>query len=98
MVDLSQRKYEKQISKHGANLNYYNLDISYIMKNPIYTNFHIEPSQSRKRVNLLVIVTSAPIRIERRNAIRETWWRSCQNNTKVYFNNSFCLTHTKLDL
>lgn len=84
MVILSQNKYEKKISKYGDNLDNYNLDISYIMKNPIYTNFHIEPRQSRKRVNLLVIVTSAPSRIERRNAIRDTWWRSCQNNTKVY--------------
>ena len=87
MVDLSRNKYSKRSSKYATNLNYFNLisyNTSYIMKNPIYANFSIKPNQSRKRVNLLVIVTSAPSRIERRNAIRDTWWKSCQNNTKVY--------------
>ena len=87
MVDLSRNKYTKRSSKYATNLSYFNLisyNTSYIMKNPIYANFSIKPNQSRKRVNLLVIVTSAPSRIERRNAIRDTWWKSCRNNTKVY--------------
>ena len=87
MVDLGRNKYSKRSSKYATNLNYFNLisyDINYIMKNPIYANFSIKPNQFRKRVNLLVIVTSAPRRIDRRNAIRDTWWKSCQNNTKVY--------------
>ena len=87
MVDLSRNKHSKRSSKYATNLNYFNLisyNTSYIIKNPIYANFSIKPNQSRKRVNLLVIVTSAPSRIERRNAIRDTWWKSCQNNTKVY--------------
>ena len=87
VADLSRNKYTKRSSKYATNLNYFNLisyDTSYIMKNPIYANFSIKPNQYRKRVNLLVIVTSAPSRIERRNAIRDTWWKSCRNNTKVY--------------
>ena len=87
MVDLSRNKYTKRSSKYATNLNYFNLisyNTSYIMKNPIYANFSIKPNHSRKRVNLLVIVTSAPSRIERRNAIRDTWWKSCRNNTKVH--------------
>ena len=87
MVDLTRNKHSTRSSKYANNLNYFNLisyNTSYIIKNPIYANFSIKPNQSRKRVNLLVIVTSAPSRIERRNAIRDTWWKSCQNNTKVY--------------
>ena len=87
MFDLIRNKHSKRSNRYATNLNYFNLisyNISYIIKNPIYANFSIEPNQSRKRVNLLVIVTSAPSRIERRNAIRDTWWKSCQNNTKVY--------------
>ena len=87
MVDLSRNKHSKRSSKYATNLNYFNLisyNINYIMKNPIYANFSIKPNQFRKRVNLLVIVTSAPSRTDRRDAIRDTWWKSCQNNTKVY--------------
>ena len=86
MVDLTWNNHSKRSSRYTTNLNYSNLISynSYILKNPIYANFSIKPNQSRKRVNLLVIVTSAPSRIERRNAIRDTWWKSCQNNTKVY--------------
>ena len=87
MFDLIRNNHSKRSSRYATNLNYFNLisyNTSYIIKNPIYANFSIKPNQSRKRVNLLVIVTSAPSRIERRNAIRDTWWKSCQNNTKVY--------------
>ena len=36
--------------------------------------------RNKRVVLLLIIVTTAPARIERRQAIRETWWKHCSGN------------------
>ena len=41
----------------------------------------------KERVNLLVITNSAPHKVDRRMAIRSTWWRHCRESqvNKSYF-------------
>ena len=40
--------------------------------------------KDKRAVLLLIIVSTAPARFERRQAIRETWWKHCSGNqTKV---------------
>ncbi|CAH3182730.1 unnamed protein product, partial [Porites evermanni] len=36
--------------------------------------------RNKRVVLLLIIVTTAPARFERRQAIRETWWKHCSGN------------------
>ena len=36
--------------------------------------------KDKKAVLLLIIVSTAPARFERRQAIRETWWKHCSGN------------------
>ena len=36
--------------------------------------------RNKRAVLLLIIVTTAPARFERRQAIRETWWKHCSGN------------------
>ena len=36
--------------------------------------------RDKRAVLLLIIVTTAPARFERRQAIRETWWKHCSGN------------------
>ena len=35
---------------------------------------------NKKKVMLLIVVTSAPKRFDRRQAIRDTWWKHCTGN------------------
>ena len=49
---------------------------------PIYKDFNI-PIRTRtfealEQVNVLLVVSSGPGRLHRRNAIRRTWWRECK--------------------
>ena len=37
----------------------------------------LQEVQNKKPVLLLLIVTTAPSRYERREAIRQTWWKKC---------------------
>ena len=37
----------------------------------------------KKRVNILVIVSSAPQRSDRRENIRQTWWKDCVPTNEV---------------
>ncbi|XP_065058107.1 uncharacterized protein LOC135685923 isoform X2 [Rhopilema esculentum] len=52
-------------------------------RNPIYSKFKIMRPAIRKKTNLLIIVSSAPKRRERRSAIRETWWKDCVSSDQV---------------
>ena len=52
-------------------------------KNPIYSKFQIMRPAIRKKTNLLIIVSSAPKRGDRRSAIRETWWKDCTSSDQV---------------
>lgn len=39
--------------------------------------------ESKTRVLLMIIVSTAPVRWERRDAIRQTWWKHCNATKKV---------------
>ena len=51
--------------------------------NAYYKTFNIMNPPKREFLNVILIVSSAPSRIDRRTAIRETWWGSCRNSEKV---------------
>ena len=54
-----------------------------ILENPVYATFQIrKPVTKKKYVNVLIIVSSGPRRVDRRNAIRETWWTDCKENAR----------------
>jgi len=52
-------------------------------ENPVYAQFNISRKEKPSKVNLLIIVSSAPKRYVRRLAIRETWWQQCRSNKRV---------------
>lgn len=52
-------------------------------ENPVYAKFNISRKQDRPKVNLLMIISSAPKRGDRRAAIRDTWWNQTKSNEKV---------------
>ena len=62
---------------------YTNINFTWLADNPIYRNFEIKEAKKKKRVTVLVIVSSGPRRIDRRNAIRNTWWKLCKRNGTV---------------
>ena len=49
------------------------LEDEFSIKHPVFRNFHIMPPAQEKNVLLLVIVTTASQRNDRREAIRNTW-------------------------
>jgi len=55
----------------------------YLSETPTYSKFNWTVSPNKKRVNLLLIISSAPKRSGRRQGIRETWWQQCKSNDKV---------------
>ena len=59
--------------------------MSKLNRNPVYAKFGIPRMKMRPKVNLLLIVSSAPKRLERRMAIRGTWWNQSSSNDKVIF-------------
>ena len=58
---------------------------AFLLTHPIFKTFNlpVKTKQEKKKVNILVIVSSAPKRSDRRHGIRQTWWKECQNITKV---------------
>ena len=56
-------------------------------ENPIYRRFNISQRRKKPHVNLLIIVSSAPRRSDRRFAIRSTWWKLCKSIPRVSSNN-----------
>ena len=52
-------------------------------ENPVYAKFNISRQENRPKVNLLILVSSAPKRGDRRSAIRDTWWNQSYANDKV---------------
>eukprot|EP00795_Rhopilema_esculentum_P003433 gene3433-1804_t len=52
-------------------------------KNPVYERFKIPNPPVQIETNLLIIVSSAPRRIDRRSAIRDTWWTQCKSSERV---------------
>ena len=59
------------------------IDFNWLENNPVYKQFKIKPLPVRKEVTILVIVSSGPRRIDRRNAIRQTWWQQCKPTEEV---------------
>jgi len=55
----------------------------YLIKHPLFSKFNLTISPNKTRVNLVVIITSAPKRSDRRQAIRDTWWQQCKSNDRV---------------
>ena len=51
--------------------------------NPVYAQFNISRKEKPSKFNLLIIVSSAPKRYDRRLGIRETWWQQCRSTERV---------------
>lgn len=56
---------------------------SWLINNPVFRQFDMKIPERRKKVTVLIIVSSAPRRIDRRQAIRDTWWAECKKINKV---------------
>lgn len=56
---------------------------------PIYKDFNIPGKgmfgtlNTLQQINILLVVSSGPGRLQRRNAIRRTWWKECQQKPNV---------------
>ena len=67
--------------------------LSTLLENPIYKRFKITDrvkikngtivKLKKKKVDILLIVSSGPRRADRRQAIRDTWWTDCVPSGKV---------------
>jgi len=49
----------------------------------VFRKFYIDEPLIKKHVNIIIIVSSAPKRIGRRNMIRKTWWTQCQETKSI---------------
>ena len=67
-----------------------------LLENPIYKRFQIKAPKQKKRVNVVIVIQSAPNGGERRQAVRDTWMKYCVETDKVqiififnlFYNNS----------
>jgi len=75
-------KTNKQSAYRGPNVDDASFD-DYLIKHPLFSKFNLKISPNKTRVNLVVIITSAPKRSDRRQAIRDTWWQQCKSNDRV---------------
>ena len=56
----------------------------FIQNNPVYKRLNVTRYyETKKDVTILVIVSTAPKRSDRRNSIRQTWWKECKTIGKV---------------
>ena len=69
----------------NATMNWHKLPnrMKQLNMNPVYAALGIPRKVPRPRVNLLLIVSSAPSRVDRRVAIRDTWWNQSRSTDKV---------------
>jgi len=51
----------------------------------VFGKIEFPMSETKKKVNILLIVSSAPKRIERRQATRDTWWKECKKMGNVKY-------------
>ena len=55
----------------------------YLQENFIYKRYNIKAPKIKEKRDLVYIVSSAPKRYERRQAIRDTWWPDCKPARRV---------------
>ena len=56
----------------------------FLRQHPVFGKYNISVVNSpKKKVTLLLIVSTAPRRADRRASIRDTWWKQCVGNEKV---------------
>lgn len=53
------------------------LNFTWIDNHPVYKRFYLQNVEKKERRTVVVVVSSAPKRVDRRNAIRRTWWKQC---------------------
>lgn len=68
----------KQVLQDIERDNFTN-DDKFLINHPVFKNFKLTLPNRKKKVRLLVIVSTAPQRYDRREAIRKTWWSQCIN-------------------
>jgi len=56
---------------------------AYLRAHPVFGKMKYPMPETKKKVSILLIVSSAPKRADRRQAIRDTWWQQCKNTGKV---------------
>ena len=56
---------------------------AYIRAHPVFGDMKFPRPQMKKKVNILLIASSGPKRSDRRQAIRDTWWKQCLITGKV---------------
>ena len=65
---------------YNDSTNRIDLDVSTSFKNASSLIDFKDLGSNKKNVLLLIIVTTAPQRFDRRRAIRDTWWKHCAEN------------------
>ena len=66
----------------------------FLNENIVYKKFNIPRAIKPERINMIFIVSSAPSRVDRRDAIRQTWWKQCKSTSKVEKSFSFVFSLT----
>ena len=57
--------------------------LSHLNQNLVFKKFNITEPEQRTKVDIILIVSSAPAHTERRSAIRQTWWPDCRSTNRV---------------
>ena len=81
----SSRSSVQRITLTTSELNALSTEINNTTSNhPIYKNFTIARTfEALQQVDVLLVVSSGPGHLYRRNAIRRTWWKECKLKPKV---------------
>ena len=59
--------------------------ITFLKNHSVFKTFNVSRVyKKKKRVHILVIVSTAPKRRDRRDSIRQTWWKRCVQTKKVF--------------
>ncbi|XP_002158539.2 lactosylceramide 1,3-N-acetyl-beta-D-glucosaminyltransferase [Hydra vulgaris] len=76
----SHDEYMKRLYENSLKWSSYSkgLKMKYLLENPIYAKWNMSKAKKKKKVTILLVVSSGPKRFDRRQAIRETWWTQCK--------------------
>ena len=55
----------------------------WLLRGPLFSHYNISESVIKKRVSVIIMVSSGPMRFDRRQAIRDTWWEECKQVKEV---------------